>query len=336
MSAMASQIISLTIVYSTFYSGADQRKHQSSASLASVRGIHRWSMNSPHKGLVTRKIFPFDDVIMLIFADASRVNLYHSYHPVSWMQQSTNLSTKRRKTQVRPLQCRGWPWIHNTSHTRPVLTIPVTMLVHQHSGGGDGDDHKSVQRICDTSVILDIRIWERPRFEDRTIISIITCRIFFEIIATLVTQMRPTYYLWVNWGNPHSREKRLSGPKNFAKGSRGVFHISSVCYWHWCRFPSAVRPNGRSGRVIPLRWRHNGHDAVSNHQPHECLLNRLFGRRSKWTSKLRVTGLCVGNSPGTGEFPAQMASNAENVSIWWRHHSIELAGGVCISYTAAL
>ena len=42
--------------------------------------------------------------------------------------------------------------------------------------------------------------------------------------------------------------------------------------------------------------------------------------RSKKTSKLRVAGLCVGNSPGTGEFPAQMASNAENVSIWWRHH----------------
>ena len=46
------------------------------------------------------------------------------------------------------------------------------------------------------------------------------------------------------------------------------------------------------------------------------LLNRLFGCRSKKTSKLRVTGLCAGNSPGTGEFPTQMASNAENVSIW--------------------
>ena len=50
------------------------------------------------------------------------------------------------------------------------------------------------------------------------------------------------------------------------------------------------------------------------------LLNRLFGCRSKQKSKLRVTGLCAGNSPGTGEFPAQMASNAENVSIWWCHH----------------
>ena len=69
-----------------------------------------------------------------------------------------------------------------------------------------------------------------------------------------------------------------------------------------------------------LRWRQNGRDSVSNHQPHDCLLNRLFRRRSKKTSKLRITGLCVGNSPVPGEFPTQMASNAENVSIWWRHH----------------
>ena len=73
---------------------------------------------------------------------------------------------------------------------------------------------------------------------------------------------------------------------------------------------------------VPLRWRHNEHDIVSNHQPHDCLLNRLFRRRSKKTSKLRVTGLCAGNSPGTGEFSAQMASHAENVSIWWRHHAL--------------
>ena len=71
--------------------------------------------------------------------------------------------------------------------------------------------------------------------------------------------------------------------------------------------------------IITLRWRHNGHDSVSNHQPHDCLLDRLFRHRSKKISKLHVTGLCAGNSSGTGEFPAQMASNAENVSIWWRH-----------------
>ena len=67
---------------------------------------------------------------------------------------------------------------------------------------------------------------------------------------------------------------------------------------------------------ISSHWRHNERHGVSNHQPHKCFLNLLFRRRSKKTSKLRVTGLCAGNSPVTGEFPAQMASNAENVSIW--------------------
>ena len=65
ISMMASQIASLTIVYATFYSGADQRKYQSSASLAFVWGIHRWPGNSPHKWPVTRKMFPFNDVIIV-------------------------------------------------------------------------------------------------------------------------------------------------------------------------------------------------------------------------------------------------------------------------------
>ena len=65
MNTIASQITSLTIVYLTVNSGTDQRKHQSSTSLAFVRGIHRRPVNFPHKGPVTRKMFPFDDVIML-------------------------------------------------------------------------------------------------------------------------------------------------------------------------------------------------------------------------------------------------------------------------------
>ena len=69
-----------------------------------------------------------------------------------------------------------------------------------------------------------------------------------------------------------------------------------------------------------LQWRHDGCEGVSNHQPQGCLLNRSFRRRSKKTSKFLITGLCVGNSLVTGEFPAQMASDADNVSIWWRHH----------------
>ena len=66
MGAIASQITSLTIVYSAVYSDADQRAHQSSASLAFVWGIHRWPLNSPHKGPVTRKMLPFDNVIMVM------------------------------------------------------------------------------------------------------------------------------------------------------------------------------------------------------------------------------------------------------------------------------
>ena len=64
MNAMASPITSLTIVYSTIYPGADQRKHQSPASLAFVRGIHWWPVKSPHKGPVRQEMFPFYDVIM--------------------------------------------------------------------------------------------------------------------------------------------------------------------------------------------------------------------------------------------------------------------------------
>ena len=68
---------------------------------------------------------------------------------------------------------------------------------------------------------------------------------------------------------------------------------------------------GAGSIIKSSQWRHNGCDSVSNHQPHDCLLNRLFRRRSKKTSKLRVTGLGMRNSPGTGEFPAQMACNAK-------------------------
>ena len=72
-----------------------------------------------------------------------------------------------------------------------------------------------------------------------------------------------------------------------------------------------------------LQWRHNGHNGASNHtnhQPHHYLLNRLLKYRSKKTSKLRVTGLCAGNSTVTGEFPTHRASNTEYIPIWWRHH----------------
>ena len=73
------------------------------------------------------------------------------------------------------------------------------------------------------------------------------------------------------------------------------------CIGRWHLYP---------GTSCPLQWRRNGHDGVSNHRRLDCLPNRLFRRRSK-TPKLHVTGLCVGNSLVTGEFPAQRASNAK-------------------------
>ena len=91
-------------------------------------------------------------------------------------------------------------------------------------------------------------------------------------------------------------------------------HRASVCIW------ARISDNVGCVSNESLRWRYSEWDGVSNHQPRDCLLNCLSGRRSKKTSKPSVTGLCVMNSPGTGEFPAQMASNAEAVSIWWRHH----------------
>ena len=75
-----------------------------------------------------------------------------------------------------------------------------------------------------------------------------------------------------------------------------------------------------------LQWRHNERNGVSNHQPHDRLLNRLFRRRSKKTSKLHVTGLREGNTQVTGKFPSQRASNAENASIWWGHHDHRVPG----------
>ena len=92
-----------------------------------------------------------------------------------------------------------------------------------------------------------------------------------------------------------------------------------------CPFPSlpsvslVMRPHGDTWDKHHRNY-HDELDGVSNHQPHDYLLNRLFRQRLNKASRLRITGPCVGNSPVTGEFPAQRASNAQNVSIWWRHH----------------
>ena len=109
MSSMASQITSLTIVYSTVYSGADQKTYLSSVSLLFVRRIHRWPLNSPHKGPITRKMFPINDVIMArrenVFKEnkirivASRAVIYSKSLNLSliyWCRFKSNLNHKNR------------------------------------------------------------------------------------------------------------------------------------------------------------------------------------------------------------------------------------------------
>ena len=106
MGAMASQITSLIIVYSTVYLGADERKHQSSASLAFVWRIHRWPVNSPHKWPVTRNMLPFDDVIIVCMFRKSYSSLM-----------TPELPYLQRLTQIRT-------WISN--HTQCFLWGAIT------------------------------------------------------------------------------------------------------------------------------------------------------------------------------------------------------------------
>ena len=110
MAAIASQITSLTIVYSTVYSGADQRKHQSSASLAFVRGIHRGQVISPHKWPVTRKTFPFDDVIIYGKQRPSK-RVSHRSHRFNCLQ-TTGMNWILTSTNS-PLTNIGYCYCHN-------------------------------------------------------------------------------------------------------------------------------------------------------------------------------------------------------------------------------
>ena len=122
----------------------------------------------------------------------------------------------------------------------------------------------------------------------------------------------------------------------FGEGCISLTHIHIIkpqwAKWMWRLYRiNQTRP--QANIPVVLQWRHNGRGSVSNHQPHDCLLNRLIRRRSKKKSKPRVTGLCAGSSSVTGEFPAQSASNAENVSIWWRHHGLKTVPAFCFGWT---
>ena len=130
MGTVASQITSLTIVYSTVYSGAAQRKHQSSASLAFVWGIHRWPVDSPYKWPVTRKMFPFDDVIM---------SFGRPWHPSGGILQSMRLITlwcakliyRLTKTMVPALDWYEKCSLRNTSYIRKFIVLNIKKLTNR-------------------------------------------------------------------------------------------------------------------------------------------------------------------------------------------------------------
>ena len=135
MIVMASQITNISIVCSTVCSGAYQRKHQSSTSLAFVRGIHRWPVDSPHKGPVTRKMFPFADVIVRLFMMSLNILLLwlcevKYRHPMDYD------TLARKHTQILP--CSGWLRTASPLHwnrcsrtqslTRPIETLTFPLL----------------------------------------------------------------------------------------------------------------------------------------------------------------------------------------------------------------
>ena len=128
---MASQITGLTMVYSTAYSGADQGRHQSSASLAFVRGIHRWPVNSPHKGPVTRKMFLFDDVIMICQLMKNPLHgVYQAYiRTTSALYTITTLSIpnlpQHHTESCR--DCKDWEWVIGIETT--ICSINVHAII---------------------------------------------------------------------------------------------------------------------------------------------------------------------------------------------------------------
>ena len=168
--------------------------------------------------------------------------------------------------------------------------------------------------------------------------SDIRASIYLAVRCTSLIRSGIARFMWSTWDSPGSYRPQMGpmlAPWNLLSGVHGKVYRacvhSAVLYGSETRGPNTdLEPLCRTdcamscwicGTKGPLQWRHNERNGVSNHQPHDCLPSRLFRRRSKKTSKVRITGLCAGNSPVTGEFPAQRASSAKHISIWWRHRA---------------
>ena len=165
MGTMASQITSLAIVYSTVYSGADHKKHQSSVSLAFVRGIHRWPVNSQHKGPVTRKMFPFDDVIMYIVVVLSTfirfMRIVYSNAPGLLLWHGDNVSYRTGK---KPLSQPILTACMMTSSNGNIFRV-TGPLCGEFTGPGEFPTQRPVTRSFD--VFFDRRLNKRSSKQPR-------------------------------------------------------------------------------------------------------------------------------------------------------------------------
>ena len=149
------------------------------------------------------------------------------------------------------------------------------------------------------------------------------CLDFCKIHWTVIWQLTRTLYsLWEKYQMP-----------GFSKSYVSYYRVNILQNWHsnsiYIQYETMLTI------VVSLQWLHKQCDGVSNHQPHDCFFNGLFRRRSKKTSKLRVTGLCEGNSPVTGGLPPQRASIAEMFTFddvfMISPNNIITAGGVFVT-----
>ena len=140
-----------------------------------------------------------------------------------------------------------------------------------------------------------------PMHQDPLLVWWLTAKLPANECRENLAQSQSMIDIWM--GNLYGHQR------NNSTGTISISPVTVIQVEIGCQRWSQLAPDFRVENT--LQWRHNGRDGVLNYQPRDCLLNRLFRRRSKKTSKLRVTGLCAGNSPMTGEFPAQMTSNAE-------------------------
>ena len=141
MDTMASQITSLMIVYSTIYSGADERQHQGSVSLAFVRGIHGWRVNSPHKGPVTWKMFPFDDVIMIALLEGLKVGSLTTFNANRKTPCRRSIKTQLWVTRMVIKPDQRNPWIKDQLWNNLLSTILHLQLPNFVSCGRDKPSH---------------------------------------------------------------------------------------------------------------------------------------------------------------------------------------------------